>query len=151
MRVADYLKGDLIFLDLEASDKNAAILKMVHRMKLADAIDDEAKFYKEVLEREKLGSTSIGNGVALPHARTENVSEIVVAMARLGEGIKYDNENTLPVRLIFLLGTPLKAVGEYLKLLARLSKILKDNATRKSLLEADSVTRVRQIFAKAED
>jgi fructose-specific phosphotransferase system IIA component len=151
LRVADYFKDNLIFLDLEASDKSVAISKMVHRMKLADAIDDEAKFYKEVLEREKLGSTSIGNGVALPHARTENVSEIVVAMARLREGINYDDENTLPVRLIFLLGTPLKAVGEYLKVLARLSKILKENSTRKSLLEADSATRIRQIFSQAED
>ena len=150
MRISDYMRDSLIFLDIEAQNKDAAIAETIKLMDESNALDDATKFLKEVNEREKLGSTGIGRGIALPHARTQHVKQIVVAMTRLKEGIDFDSEDKEPVRLIFLLGTPLKAVGEYLKVLAKLSKTLRDDKTRKELLKADSPVEIRKILEYAE-
>ncbi len=151
MRLTNYLRDSLIFLDIEAKDKEEAISKIVDLMYESKAISDAKKFKNEVNQRESLGSTGIGNGVALPHARTQNVKEIVIAIARLKSEVEFNAEDGKPVRTIFLLGTPLKAVGEYLKVLARLSKLLRGDQVRKSLLKANSPVEVRKILEDAEN
>jgi len=151
LRLANYLRDSLIFLDIEAKDKKDAIAKIVNLMHESKAISDPKKFLNEVNQRESLGSTGIGKGVALPHARTQNVKEIVIAVTRLKSEIEFNAEDGQPVQLIFLLGTPLKAVGEYLKVLARLSKLLHDDKVRKSLLKASSPVEVRKILEDAEN
>ena len=151
MRIADYLRDSLIFLDVEAKDKDSAIAKIVELMDKNDVFTDAKKFLNEVYQRESLGSTGIGYGIALPHARTQNVNKIVIAITRLKEGIEFGSEDKKPVKLIFLLGTPLKAVGEYLKVLAKLSKLLREDKMRNSVLKAESPVDIRKIFEDAED
>ena len=150
MKISNYLRSDLIFLDLDAQRKDNAIAKIVELMEKNHVLTDSSAFLSEVLQRESLGSTAIGKGVALPHARTQNVKEIVIAFARLKEGVDFGAEDKEPVRLIFLLGTPLDAVGEYLKVLARLSKLLRDAKIRKGLLKAESPKEVLELFSNAE-
>ena len=150
MKISNYLRSDLIFLDLDAQRKDNAIAKIVELMEKNHVLTDSGAFLNEVLQRESLGSTAIGKGVALPHARTQNVKEIVIAFARLKEGVDFEAEDREPVRLIFLLGTPLDAVGEYLKVLARLSKLLRDAKIRKGLLKAESPKEVLELFSNAE-
>jgi len=151
VRIADYLQDHLIFLDIEATDKNSAITKIVELMDQNDIFMDADKFKTEVFQRESLGSTGIGKGVALPHARTQNVKNIIISITRLKKGIDYDSEDKQPVRLVFLLGTPLKAVGEYLKVLAKLSKLLREDKVRNLILKADTPYQIRKIFEDAED
>ncbi len=151
MRIADYLQDHLIFLDIEAGDKNTAIKKIVDKMDQADVFMDADKFLNEVYQRESLGSTGIGKGVALPHARTQNVKNIIISITRLKEGIDFSSEDKQPVRLVFLLGTPLKAVGEYLKVLAKLSKLLREDKIRSQILKAEAPHQIRKIFEEAED
>jgi len=151
LRISDYLRDSLIFLDVEADSKDAAIAKTIELMSQSNVILDAGKFLQDVLEREKLGSTGIGKGVALPHARTAQVKQIIVAMTRLTKGVDFGSEDNEPVRLIFLIGTPLKAVGEYLKVLAKLSKILRQDKIRKKLLKAESAVEVRKILEDAEE
>lgn len=151
MRLANYLRDSLIFLDIEAKDKEDAIAKIIDSMYESKTIFDLKKFLGEVNQRENLGSTGIGKGVALPHARTQNVKEIVIAATRLKAPVDFNSEDKQPVQLIFLLGTPLKAVGEYLQVLARLSKLLREDKIRKSLLKANSPVQVRKIFEDAEN
>jgi len=150
LRISDYLRDSLIFLDIDAKDKVEAIAKTVDLMHHSQAISDTAKFLEEVYERESLGSTGIGKGVALPHARTQYAKEIVITVTRLRKGVDFGAEDNEPVRLVFLLGTPHKAVGEYLKVLAKLSKILRENGTTKKLLKAKSSVEVRKIIEDAE-
>ncbi|OGC09100.1 hypothetical protein A2V82_01030 [candidate division KSB1 bacterium RBG_16_48_16] len=150
MRISDYINEKLIFLELEAKDKDSAIAAVVEKMSRANIFDNASSFLKEVKGREQLGSTGIGKGVALPHARTQHVKNIVVAFARLKKGIDFQSEDKEPVKLIFLLGTPLNSVGEYLKVLAKISKIARNDKIRKSLVKAGSVEEVAEIL-KDED
>ncbi len=151
MRLLEYLTTELIFLDLQGKDKNDVIGKVVHLMKQHKAIDDEKDFLREVFQREALGCTAIGNGVAIPHARTKAVKRIIIAFARLSPGIDFGAEDKDPVRLLFVLGTPLDAVGEYLKVLAKLSKLLKEDKTRQQLLKAKNAIAVHDILEESED
>lgn len=150
MRIIDYMRHSLIFLDIEAADKGEAISKTVELMKLKGAIKNAQKFVDAVFERESLGSTAIGKGVALPHARTQEIDLITIAMTRLQKGVDFDAGDGQPVNLIFLLGTPLKAVGEYLAVLAKLSKIIREDKTRKKLLKAQNIRDVEAVFDEVE-
>ena len=150
MRIIDYMRDTLIFLDVDARDKQEAIQKTIDMMQANGAISGGDKFYQAVMEREALGSTAIGKGLALPHARTQYVDEITIALTRLKTGIEFDATDGEPVELIFLLGTPIKVVGEYLSVLAKLSKIVKDEKTRKKILKAKSAVEIKNIFIEAE-
>ena len=150
MRIVDYMRDSLIFLDIKTSDKKEAITKTVELMKQNGAVKNANKFLDAVFERESLGSTAIGKGMALPHARTENIDQITITFVRLKQGVDFGAADKQPVSLIFLLGTPLKAVSEYLSVLSKLSKILKEDKIRKSLLKAESAAQVRKIFEEAE-
>ncbi|MBN1480070.1 PTS sugar transporter subunit IIA [candidate division KSB1 bacterium] len=150
MRVVDYMRDSLILLDMDALSKKEAITKTVNKMKESGAISNAGKFLEAVFERESLGSTAIGRGMALPHARTQHIENITIAMVRLKNGIDFDAADGQTVNLLFLLGTPLKTVGEYLSVLAKLSKILKNDKTRDKLLKAKSPSEVRTLLAEAE-
>ena len=146
MKIADYLRDDLIFLDIDASDKEEAIVKTIQAMSDKGVLKDVTKFLKEVIDREALGSTAIGEGVAFPHARTQYVNGIVIAFSRLKNGVNFDAADNKPVRLIFLMGTPIQKVSEYLKVLAELSKQLRIERVRKTLLEASDPLQVGKAF-----
>ncbi|RPI03192.1 MAG: PTS sugar transporter subunit IIA [Calditrichaeota bacterium] len=150
MRIIDYMRQNLIFLDVDAADKGEAITKTVEMMKRMGAVNHVQKFVDAVFERESLGSTAIGKGMALPHARTQQIDQITIAMTRLKDGVDFSAADGQNVKLLFLLGTPLKAVGEYLSVLAKLSRILKEDTVRKKLLKAKTVVDVRHIFEEAE-
>lgn len=150
MRVIDYMSDNLILLDIEVSSKKEAITKMVEALRVAGTVSDGAKFLDAVFERESLGSTAIGKGMALPHARTQHIDKITIMMARLKEGIDFGAADGQNVRLLFLLGTPLKAVSEYLAVLAKLSKILKNDKTREKILKATTPNEIRTILEEAE-
>ncbi len=150
MQISEYFRDDLVFLDLEASSKEETIRKMSAAMEKAGVIPDADRFFKEVMEREKLGTTAVGHGVALPHARTEKLNDIVVAFARLKEGVDFGADDGEPVRLVFLIGTPLKEVNRYLKLLASLSRALRKPEVREALLKAATPEDVRETFDRAQ-
>ena len=146
MNITDYLNCNLIFLDLDAANKDVAIAQLVELMSQNMELDNPAEFLNIVQQREKLGNTGIGHGIALPHARSNSVKEIVIAMARLTKGVEFDSDDKIPVRLIFLIGTPLNSVGEYLKALARLSRLLRGDDFRKKLLTAETSQDICDIF-----
>ena len=150
MRVIDYMRDSLILLDMESNTKKEAITRTVDMMQECSIVSNAAKFLEAVFERESLGSTAIGKGMALPHARTEYIESITIAMVRLKNGIDFGAADGKPVKLIFLIGTPLKAVGEYLSVLAKLSKILKDDKIRGDILAAQTPAQIRAIFEEAE-
>lgn len=150
MRLFDYMDKKLIFLDLHAHSKEEALAEIVKRMKENNAIKNESDLLQEINNRETQGSTSLGNGVAIPHARLKSLDKIVVGMARLSAGIDFGIKDHEPVSLIFILITPTDIAGEYLKVLAKLSKFLKDKKLRKKLLAADSVLTAWELFESIE-
>jgi len=135
IRLSQFLEPTRISLSLRAHDR-AAVLPEVARL-LADHPDmaNFDGFYQELLARDRLDTTCLGNGVALPHARTEHVRRIVVAVGRSDAGIHYD-ESPPPVRLLLVLGTPKANPGVYLALVSCLCRLVKDSASRDALLAA---------------
>jgi len=150
MRLVDYMDKKLIFLDLQAHSKEEAITEIVKRMKENKAIKNESDLLEEINNRETQGGTSLGNGVAIPHARLKSLDKIVVAMARLSAGIDFGVDDHAPVRLIFILITPTDRAGEYLKVLAKLSKFLKEKKLLKQLFATNSIQATWELFESIE-
>ncbi|MCJ7525769.1 MAG: PTS sugar transporter subunit IIA, partial [Candidatus Aminicenantes bacterium] len=151
MRLFDYMDKKLIFLDLHAHSKEEALAEIVKRMKENNAIKNESDLLQEINNRETQGGTSLGNGVAIPHARLKSLDKIVVAMARLSAGIDFGIEDHEPVSLIFILITPTDRAGEYLKVLAKLSKFLKERELLKQLFATDTIQATWQLFESVDN
>ena len=130
--------------------RKKAITEIVRRMKVSQAIQDESYLLEEIFNRESRGGTSLGNGVAIPHARVKFMDKIVIAMARLSTGVSFCQEDRQPVRVVFVLITPQDKLNEYLKVLAALSKFLKDKKLLKRLFAVDSVQSAWELLESLE-
>lgn len=150
VKISDYLKEERIILDLEATNKEEAIKRLAEVFRGAKEMVDFEKFLSDVFERESLGTTGIGLGLALPHARTQAVNSFVMAIGRVKEEIDFGSLDGEPVRLIFLMGTPKEEVQGYLKTLAHLTRLLKKESLRTKLLEARSSQEVIEVFLEEE-
>ncbi|MDP8216174.1 MAG: PTS sugar transporter subunit IIA [Candidatus Kaelpia imicola] len=151
MKISELLSQDLIKLDIESKDKREAVKEVVDLMQDCGQIEDLDSFLNDVYAREKLGSTGIGEGIALPHARSKGVKQLIISFGRSLSGVDFDALDANPVHLIFLIGTPQDDVGNYLKTLAQLSRLLKKEYFRRKLLSADSKEEVLNIFKEAEE
>lgn len=102
-------------------------------------------------EREKLGSTGIGDGIAIPHGKLKQVDELVCAFGRSREGVDFSSLDGRPVHLFFLLIAPENAAAVHLKALARISRILRDPVVRNALMDADDVRELFRIFQEQDN
>jgi len=136
----------LIKLNLEAQTKIEVLSEMVDLLASADDINDKDSFLDSVVEREGMGSTGIGKGVAIPHGRGEVAKKLVIAFGRSKGGVDYDALDREPVHLFFMLAAPKQDVGAYLKALAELSRLLKEDEFRMALMDAESAQKVINII-----
>ena len=148
--ISELLQDSFIELQLEASDKIEAIEKMSAMLCESGKISDQSHFISAVLDREKLGSTAIGAGIAIPHARTNTVNEVSIAFARSTKGIDFNSVDGDPVHLIFLLAAPVESGSLYLKLLARISRLLRYQDLIDDLEKAKSKEEIIRIIASKE-
>lgn len=135
VRLSQLLAPARIVIDVQATKRTQAIHEVAKRLEGLPEITNFSGFYTELLARERLDTTCIGNEVALPHARTDHASEIVMAAGRSTGGVLFENSNQT-VRLLFVLATPKNRALEYLQVVGMLCRLLKDAATRTALLEA---------------
>ncbi len=152
VKILDFLSKDAIIPKLEATTKEAAIKEMVNKLVAVGEINDADQVIDVLLEREKLGSTGIGEGVAIPHGKSESVKRVVAAFARSEDGVSFDALDGEPVYLLFLLIAPTdqQAISDHLKVLARISRLLKDVYFRKALRNAETVDEVIRIIETEE-
>jgi PTS system nitrogen regulatory IIA component len=137
MDIADYVHQDLIvFLDAETRDQ--ALKKMIEELHRAAKVDDSEAFYQAVVEREKIVSTGIGMGIAIPHAKLSSYDQFFIAIGVLSAGVDWKALDNAPVRLIFLLGGPDDKQTEYLQILSSLTSFIKDEERRKKFLMLNS-------------
>ncbi len=129
MSYLKFLKEKDIYLDLKAKDRNDTIYQIVRRLKFKN----KDKIFKAVIEREDLRTTAIGDGVALPHARTKLVKEIVIKFAMLEKGIDFNAPDKKPVHYIFLIIAPYTNTPGYLATIARMVKIISNPKNKKAL------------------
>jgi len=151
MKISTYLDPKFICTEMQATTKEDAIKELAEIMKDSQQIKDFDQFLKDIFEREEMMSTGIGHNIALPHARTEAVDNLIIGMGRSHKGIDFDSIDKQPVNLIFLMGTPKKDMGNYLKGLAYLTRMLTKEDFRKRLLNAESAEDMINIFKEVEN
>lgn len=135
VRLSQILDPARISLAVQSTRRAAALHEVAHLLEGHGDILSFPPFYQELLARDRLDSTSLGNGIALPHARTDQVKKIVVAVGRSASGIPYEDGGP-PVQLLFVLGTPKANPGDYLQFVSSLCRLIKEPANRQLLLEA---------------
>ena len=135
MKLKDILKSSAICGELKSRDKKEVLEELANLA--AQAYDNlSAEQILNVLqEREKLGSTGLGNGVAIPHGKIAGLSSIVAVFGRSAQGIEFQSHDNFPAHLFFVLLAPENVIGNHLQALARLSRLLKDAKTRNRFLE----------------
>lgn len=146
MKILDFLCREAITADLTSQTKKEVLNELVELLAKAKKVKNVSEVVKTLTEREQLGSTGIGQGVAIPHGKTDSVSEIVAAFGISKKGIEFDALDGEPVYLVFLLLAPLDAAGTHLKALAKISRLLKDRFFRQALREAQSPEEVIKII-----
>lgn len=151
MDVRDYVKKELINLNLLSKKKEDAIREIAKLMENTREVVDFKHFLQDVFEREKLGTTGIGDEIAIPHARTDAVNQLIIAIGRSTHGVEFESLDGRKVRLLFLMGTPKGSVSHYLKMLAQLTRLLKNDPFREKLLEAEDGETVVKLFREMED
>ena len=125
MKLGDYLEADAI-LDLRATERMEALRELVDVLSRNPAVPDARALYRAILEREKLVSTGIGFGIAIPHAKIPGIRRFVLGVGRSALGIDYPSLDDRPVHIIVMIAGPDGQQGTYLKLLARVQRFLKD-------------------------
>ena len=134
-KITPLLDPARIVLHLQSTERSAALNETARLLDGHPSVTSFAGFFGELLTRDRLDTTCLGNGVALPHARTAHVREIVLAVGRSDAGIVFDQSGEI-VRLFFVLGTPKTKPGDYLAILSALCRLLRDDANREALLAA---------------
>lgn len=133
---------------LEETTRDQALEKLVNVLEDAGEIADKGAFLKAIIKREKIVSTGIGMGVAIPHAKLPSFNHffLAVGLQKTKDGIEWDALDGAPVRLIFMIGGPANQQTEYLKILSRLTAAIKDEDRRKKLLSSTSREEVIVLF-----
>jgi PTS system nitrogen regulatory IIA component len=150
MKLVDVLYEDCIFPSLKARDKESLLIEMVGHLKDKIPGLDADRALKALFERERLGTTGIGHGVALPHGKLKDISEIRVFFGRSRKGVDFKAIDGKPVHLVFLIMAPENSAAAHLKLLACISRILKSPELRESLMNAPDAPTIYKIIAEAD-
>lgn len=149
IKISKLLKPQLVLLNLQNTKRTAAIHEVANQLVAHQDVTNFQLFYDALLARERVESTCLGNEVAFPHARTDHVKSMVLAAGRSREGVWFENSNQT-VKLIFIIGTPMKMVTDYLTVVGALARILKDTATREALMAAETADDFLKHLVEAE-
>jgi fructose-specific phosphotransferase system IIA component len=149
-KISSLLRPEAINLNIQARQKNAALREVASLLATSQCVTNFDAFYNEILERERVSNTALGHDVAIPHARTDQCTEILVAVGRSSEGIDFEAKENQPVRLIFLIGTPKQMVTEYLRVVGNLARLLRQDQVRQRLLEVPDAASFIKVIDEAE-
>ena len=150
MEIRDFLNQKAISVDLEATTKEGVIKELLGMLAKAGAIKNEEKLFKILMDREALGSTGIGQGVGIPHGKTDSLRRLVGALGISKTGVDFDSLDGEPTHIFFLLIAPEDSAGPHLKALAKISRLLKDKFFREKLMKAKTKKEVIDIIVKEE-
>lgn len=146
LHIADYLDPDLICF-LNSTSRDEALGYLIDRLVENGALSDPEAFFQAILHREKIVSTGIGMGVAIPHAKLDSTPNFFIAIGiHEGDGVDWDALDGAPVRLIFLIGGPAHLQGEYLEILSKLTAVIRDEERLVDILSATLPSEVLKIF-----
>ena len=152
VKITDYITEDLIDLDLKSKNRESILVelsKLLERSK--NILVEDNDIYKALVDREKLGSTGIGKGVAIPHAKTESAKELTVAFGISRKGIDFNSMDDEEVHIFFVFASPNKDSQIYLKVLARISRLIREENFRQNLKDCKTAKEVIACIAEKEN
>ncbi|MFP3868341.1 MAG: PTS sugar transporter subunit IIA [Desulfobacteraceae bacterium] len=148
MKVIDLLDKNRIIADLQAKDKRGAVEELAATLVTEDETLSQARVVEVLLERERLGSTGIGDNIAIPHGKLKNLSQLVITFGRSRAGVDFDSMDGKPTHLFFLLMAPENSVGIHLRTLAKISRMLKNPTFRQKLMAAPGTDEIYDLIAE---
>ena len=149
MQISSLLKPEQIKLELAQQKRCNAINEVAQLLQTNSNVLNFAGFYEELLARERIESTCLGNEIAFPHARTDFLKGMVLAVGRSPQGVWFENSGQT-VKLIFVIGTPKRMVTDYLSVVGGLARLLKEASTREQLVNAPNVDEFISVLTQAE-
>ncbi len=150
MKLTDYISRELIDPNLEISDKTDCLRRMVDMMGRQNAISDTRVGLEKILDREKMMSTGIGEGLAIPHGKSNCSKNLVMAVGRPAKPIDFDAVDGQPVYLVVLLASPPDKTSEHIQALGKISRLMADPNFRVSAYAAESAEEMYRLFEQAE-
>ena len=147
MKITDILKKEHILNDLESTDKASTLEELSSFLKSKGLISNKENLLNALMAREQLGSTGIGENVAIPHAKITEIDQIITIFGRSIKGIEFDSLDKKPVHFIYLVLAPMNSSGQHLKVLARISRLLKNKSLRESIIRATEANQIYAIIA----
>jgi PTS system nitrogen regulatory IIA component len=151
MKITDIIKQDLIVPDLQAKNKKGVIDELVEYLALREPAVDREELVRVLLEREKLGSTGINDGVAIPHGKLKNIDHLLALFGRSTGGIDFGALDGKPSHFFFLLVAPESSAGAHLKALARISRIAREVTFRESCMKARTREDLYRIIVREDE
>ena len=151
MKILDILDKRLILPEIASKTKEGVLRELVHVLGRVEGQINEERMTEILLERESLGSTGIGEGVAIPHGKSKEVKKILASFGRSLSGMDFQSLDGKPTHLFFLLIAPENSAGMHLKALAEISRLMKNQAFRKRLMDAPSAEEIYSLFSEGED
>ena len=147
MKITDFLTPDRVIADLTEKDKDKVLKEMAGKLADSESGLDSAQILQVLQDREKISTTAIGEGVAIPHGKLPNVQTVSALFARSLQGVDFASLDGEPTHLFFTLIAPQDAAADHLKALARISRLLKDPDLRRRLLTAATSQELYNIIA----
>ena len=151
MKILEILDKRFIVPNLAAREKKEVLRELVRGIAQVEKLGDEERMVEILLERETLGSTGIGDGVAIPHGKSKTVKKLLASFGRSVSGMDFQSMDGKLTHLFFLLVAPEDSAGIHLKALARISRLMKDASFRKRLMEAETRDEMYAIFAEGDE
>lgn len=151
MKITEFLDKAGIKVGFKSVEKDDAIAEMVDLLAEVKDIGDKKAIIKTLMERESLGSTGIGQGIAIPHGKTDRVKELVAVLAVSSQGVNFEALDGEQVHILFLLVAPKDSAGPHLKALAQISRILRDSHFCQMLRRAKSPEEVYDLIRREEE
>lgn len=146
MNIANLLKPDCILLDISASSKRELLEKIAAQGALCSGLHQK-EIFDALLQRERLGTTGTGDGVAIPHSRFVNLKQIYGVFVRLSEPVDFESVDEKPVDLVFALLAPESAGADHLLALSQIARVFKDETAKQKLRESKNQSLIGAVFA----
>ncbi len=150
MRILDFLRRDAIIASLEGTSKEEVLAEMVEPIAKANPSIDQSLLIGTLIEREKLGSTGIGGGIAIPHGKLDGLAHLEASFAKSSRGVDFNSMDGKPAHLFFLIVAPMNSASEHLKALARISRVFKDPVLKDRLRGAGSSDEIFRILEESD-
>lgn len=146
MKIDEILKKESVIADLVGKNKLEVIQEMTSCLKQNNIIKDDQVLFTTLMEREKLGSTGIGENVAIPHGKSDELTQIITVFARSLGGVDFESLDQKPVHFVCMVIAPAHSTGQHLKALARISRLFKNQALREGILKAEDSNAIYSIL-----